>query len=98
MRGEGDTIKPVLNSALPFAIFTTHFLSMTFPCAGTLSFLLDGVFLIRSLLTSLAIEALLNIFFKLYIASVCMKHNNNNSDYKIVTGRGGEKGERNVNG
>lgn len=90
--GEGDTMQPILNSALPFAIFTTHLLSVTFPCTGTLSFLLDGVFLIRSLLTSLAIGSLLNIFLESYIASVCMKQNNNSSDYKTVTGRGGEKG------
>lgn len=97
IRREGDAIKPVLNSALTFAIFTIHFISVSFPCTGTLSFLLDGVFLIRSLLLSLAIGSLLNIFFKLYIASVCTKHNNN--DYKIVTGCGGKKrGERNVNG
>lgn len=76
---------------------------MSSPCAGTLGFLLDGVFLIRSLLLSSAKGSLLNIFFNLYIASVWTTHNNNNKniikDYKILTGRGGGKdGEMNSMG
>ena len=91
IKREGDAVNPILNSVLTFAIFTPHFISVSFPCAGTLRFLLDGVFLIRSLLLSLAIGSLLNIFFELYIASGCTKHNNNNNDYKIITGCGGKK-------
>lgn len=68
------------------------------PCAGTLGFLLDEVFLIRSLLLSSAKGSLLNIFFKLCIASVWTKHNNNINDYKILTGCGGKKRDDEFNG
>lgn len=67
---------------------------MSSPCAGTLGFLLDEVFLIRSLLLWSAKGSLLSIFFNLYIASVWTKHNNNNTkDYKIIAGCGGKNGE-----
>lgn len=90
IKREGDAIKLILNSST-FSTFTGHFTPVSPPCAGTLGFLLDGVFLIRSLLLSSAKGSLLNIFFKLYIASVWTKHNNNINDYKILTGCGGKK-------
>lgn len=99
IKREGDAIKLILNS-LTFSTFTGHFTPVSSPCAGTLGFLLDGVFLTRSLLLSSAKGSLLNIFFKLYIASVWTKHNSNNNtnDYKILTGCGGKIGERNSMG
>lgn len=101
VKREGDAIKLILNS-LTFSTFPSHFTPVSCLCAGTLGFLLDGVFLIRSLLLSSAKGSLLNIFFKLHIASVGTKHNNNNNnninDYKILTGCGGKKRGEEFNG
>lgn len=62
-----------------FAIFTMHFISMTSPYTGPLTFLLHGIFIIRSLLILLAIGSLRNIFQVLHGVSVY----ENNSNYEI---------------